>query len=845
MAQNLPHQLQAYQRLPHDAFWEVEVLLPLALAGSFSYSMPLEQGPALLPGQQVLVPFGQKKHYTGVVLACKQSHDTQRRRELRPITQVLSSQPVLHPSQLAFYQWLASYYLCQPGEVLKAALPAKLRLQSSYLVEASPKLLSADLSQYPLADNVYLLLEALQSHNQLSLPAAKDLLGLAEPKPKLRQLEAEGWLRLAESLPDAHGRRVRCLQLAPPYTDRTLLEAATEDPALRLTDKQQQLLQLVAQATWADKLLPEGEATEQLGLSRAVAKALIDKGLLQVLLIPHSQLQERSYTARQPELDLPKSHQQTLEESLKHFASNATQPLVLQPALEADRLALYMAWVQWALEDEKQVVLLLPELTLTEQIVAKLQAAFSEAVVLYSSRQTAAERARTWQAVLQGQASVVVGTRAALLLPFAQLGLIIVDQEHDDGFKQHDPAPRYHARDAAVAYSQQLGIPIVLSSSTPALETAFLLEQGKYTALPLPASHATTPPTLQLVDMRTESLARSGYGQYSEPLLGYLRKAVASRQQAILFKNRRGYAPTLVCTTCGYIPRCRNCDISLTYHKRADQLRCHYCGYTDPQTQPCSNCGAATLRPQGIGTEQLEEHLRKLMPEAAIERMDADTTRGKHRLGNLLAALEAGEVDILLGTQMVTKGLHNTRVSLAAVLNADQILSRPDFRAHEQAYQLIRQFSQRIHKPLGQPAGLPPGRLLVQTHRAEHPLFALIQQPYEHFYTWELPQRRATGYPPFTRLIRLELRHKQAAFLNEQAAAMGAILRQAYGKRVVGPTYPYIGRLRGWYRQQALLKLPRSAEGQRLKQQLPELIEDYYRQAGTRALRITIDVDPR
>ncbi len=811
-----------------------EVLLPLPLRGVYTYRLVGPYAHPVQVGARVQVPFGSKNHYAGVVVRL----DAEPVASAKAVEAVLDPGPALYPETLRFYFWLADYYAAAPGDVLKVALPTGLKLDNvRYLVAGQAAAPSAALPLEvtgPLND----LVAFLQQGHAVVEPELETLFPATTAQ---RQIEA--WVRAGQlawaTQAEARYRpkTLRGLALSPSVAEPGGLDHAFA--ALKRAPQQEALLLVVAEAYLAGHPLPEATALGRIGASPGVAAGLVGKGFVQRIALPVSRL-ATGQAATTPPPELTAAQQTALAALLAHLEGGTpTEPVLLHGVTGSGKTLLLQALAARTLAQGQQVLYLVPEIGLTAQAIERWRARFGALVGLAHSRLSEAERVETWQAVLRGDIRIVLGARSALLLPFAELGLILVDEAHDRSYKQAEPAPRYHARDAAVHLGQQLGIPVVLSTATPSLETYLAATEGRMGYVPLTERPFPGPmPSVELINMRQQQAERSSDGPFSAPLLDALRVVVASGQQALVLKNRRGFSPLVVCTTCGHVPHCPNCDISLTLHQAARELRCHYCGYRDTDPTTCTNCHHPTLRPEGMGTERIEELLRDRLPGARIGRMDLDTTRGKAGFERVIGQFARGELDVLVGTQMVTKGLDFGNVSLAAVLSADSLLHYPDFRATEHAYQLLTQFAGRAGRA-GQPS-----RLLIQTYQPEHPFWALLQAPYTVFAEAELHLRLALSYPPYSRLIQLELRHRDLGFLQTEALRLAALLRPWLGGSLMGPEAPAIARVKGYFRLRFLIRASAKQSGRGLKQRLEASLAAYRAQAPNQTVRTVVDVDP-
>jgi primosomal protein N' (replication factor Y) len=816
-----------------------DVFLPLQLPGTLTYVLPPDWADRVQPGLRVLAPVGKSKIYTGIVARVRPLAEVPlpERKSLRPLVELLDDYPVCTHAQLALWQWMAEYYCCTPGEVIRAALPAALKLDSDLVVEAAA---GVDLEDPRLTDTAYLILEAIQAQGSLTLTEAAEVLNLADARPRLKQLEEQGWVVLRPLVQERFvPKTLRVIVPAPAYAS----EAALND-ALNLLQKapsQERGLLQVAEGFLQRRLVLEATLKKTEGIGAGAVRALLLKGIVQVVEVPIDRAGTEPRASGSASATVFTSAQQRVwQQWQQHLATDPTKPFLLHGVTGSGKTHLYIEMIRQVMAQEQQALYLLPEISLTKQIIDRLRNAFGDDVGVYHSRFTDQERVEAWRNVLFRRYKVVVGARSSIFLPFTQFGLVVVDEEHDGSFKQAEPAPRYNARDVAVWYAHHLGIPIVLGSATPAIETYHSATVGKYALAQLPEpAVATVPNTLQVVDMAAEVKARTNEGEFSSVLVQALRETLARGEQAIVFKNRRGYSPFASCPNCGHVPHCIYCDIALTYHKQGHYLRCHYCGYTDNHLQKCQQCSHPELNFRGMGTERLEEHLQELLPDARIGRMDQDTTRGKVAFSRLIERFETQEIQVLVGTQMVTKGLDFERVTLAAVTDADRLLHWPDFRALENAYQLLRQFAGRAGR------STRPGKVVMQTYQPNHGIFQWLQQPYEQFCELQLRERTGPYYPPFGRLIRLEVRDRQPDYLHEQATLLAQLLREAFGNQVLGPEHPQVRRVRNQYRMFLLLKILPGQSPAKFKAELLRRVEYHRRQLPRKSLRVLVDVDPR
>ncbi|MDX2285613.1 MAG: primosomal protein N' [Bacteroidia bacterium] len=813
-----------------------EIILPLPVKSNFDYRIKHEDAQRAAPGMRVLVHFGKQKIYTGVIARLREAATgTPDPAKLKEVDELLDDAPSLYEAQLRLYDWMAFYYHCTPGEVLKAALPAGLKPESALRIEMTPQLAWEEL---PLDDREYLLLEALHIQPALTLQEVIPIWNIENPLPRLRTMAARGLIVLKQEVEERYKPKLKTfLRLSEACTSRERLAAAFD--SLSRAPHQETLLLHIAAEYQQGRIVPQTEALKQLDLGPGAVKALIDKGFIVAESVQTDRLELHGYPAARHPVTLTAGQEQALGQIRESFRAHPGRPVLLHGVTGSGKTHLYIELIREALAQGRQALYLLPEITLTKQIIDRVQGELGEAVGVYHSRFTDAERVEIWQHVRTRRYQVVIGVRSAVFLPFQDLGLILVDEEHDGSFKQHEPAPRYHARDTAIYYAGQWGCPIVLGSATPSMESYHNALRGKYTLVELPKrAVAATPPEIRLIDLRAERKAGRVQGIFSQPLEQAIRDTLARKEQVILFQNRRGYAPYLLCETCGYSPSCINCDISLTYHKQHQHLRCHYCGHTDYQVNACPECGNYTLRRAGIGTERIEEEVQTRFPEYQVRRMDLDTTRTKYGYQQLISSFEQRQTDILVGTQMVSKGLDFENVTLVGVILADHLLTYPDFRAYEQAYQLLTQVAGRSGRSTKR------GQVIIQTYMPDHLVLNAIERPYRHFYDSETPGRQANGYPPYTRLLRLELQHPEQAFIEAESQRLAALLRPLFGSNLLGPDYALVARVRNRYRMQILVKLRRDLPAAGWRQALQDAIAAYFEQAPLKTLRIVADVDP-
>lgn len=812
-----------------------DIILPLAVPGTFTYEVPEDMVARVHPGHRVVAAFGRgRKMYSGLVL--RTHGELPEGRIAKPILEVLDETPVATGEQLSLWQAIGDHYMCTLGEVMLAAMPGPLMLSSSTRLVAAPET-SPAWTGNPRRD---MLLDALQHRHELSLQEAGELMGVKDPMPVIKKLMETGALMLAEELKDTWTARTeRYVRLSESARGEEALHHWFD--ALERAPKQLHLLMRYIELSRClsddprevkrDTLLKRSDA------SAAELKRLCGKGVFVIEERPAGVPSEEA--ARKPAPVLSEAQAKALQAVRTAFADKPT--VLLHGVTASGKTELYMELIAEVVRRGDHVLYLLPEIALTTQIIARMRARFGERVAVFHSRLSQRERTELWMRMLRepGTHPVVVGARSALFLPFGSLGLVIVDEEHDPSYKQHDPAPRYNARDMALVLAGLHGAKVLLGSATPSMESLYNARTGKYGFAPLLVRYGDAAlPTIVKVDVADLQRRKRMRGNFSDTLITGIEEALARKEQVIIFQNRRGYVPAWQCETCGWVPECDHCDVSLTYHKRDHGLRCHYCGrrYTPPTS--CAACGSNRLRMVGLGTEKVEEELALLLPEARVARMDQDTTRGKHGFERLLARFGEGAIDILVGTQMVTKGLDFDQVTVVGILSADNLMRFPDLRAHERAFQLMAQVAGRSGRKRD------PGTVYIQGRDIHHPLIELVaQHDVEGMYARELPLRQAHGYPPFSRMVRIVLKHKNEARVQASADVLAEALRGKLGDRVLGPEPPTVARVRDKHLRVLLLKLERGhyrAE----KNFLRDVIDRIFAEAPHRSVQLHVDVDP-
>lgn len=812
----------------------VELILPVAVPGVFTYFVPPELEGRVGVGRRVVAPFGQgRKLWSGIVR--RMGVPDPGLKQVRTVLSVLDDTPIVTAIQLDFWDLISRHYMCTLGEVMLAALPGALVLSSETRIVA----VGGDRPAWSGDARQDLLLDALEQRHELSLVDAGELLGLKDPMPVIKRMLEQGTLMVAEEIGEKFTPRMdRFVRLKEASSGEAALHAWFDQLA-----KAPRLLALLMKYVEMSNCLgddPREVKREVLlrssGATAAHLNKLIERELFEVYERPAGAPPAGTSTGTK---DLSGPQREALEQLRTGLVK---KPVCLLHGVTASgKTELYMELIAGEIAAGRRTLYLLPEIALTTQVIGRLRARFGDRVGVFHSRLSPRARTELWLSMLRDPDAfpLVVGARSALMLPFNDLGLVVVDEEHDPSYKQHEPAPRYHARDMAIVLAGLHGARTVLGSATPSMESFFNARQGRYGLAELLVRHGgAVLPVVERVDIADEAKRKRMRGHFSDTMLKGIGAAIARKEQVIIFQNRRGYVPVWQCETCGWIPECEHCDVSLTYHKQQHGLRCHYCGRTYPPPSKCAACGGGRLRMIGFGTEKIEEDLALLLPEARIARMDQDSTRGRHAFERILTRFGEGDIDILVGTQMVTKGLDFDTVTVVGIVNADQMLRFPDFRAHERAFQMMAQVAGRSGRKRD------PGTVYIQGRDIHHPIIGLVTaHDVKGMYDRELEHRRGHGYPPFTRLVRLTLKHRSEDRVVATAGSLGAVLRSRLGDRILGPEAPSVARVRDMHLRAILVKLDRNAY-RTGKEILREAIDQVFARPEHRAIRLVIDVDP-
>ncbi len=816
-----------------------EVLLPVPVPGTFTYRVPYALNDAIRVGQRVAVPFGKTKILSGLVVSITEDVP---KVEVKYLTDLLDDEPIVNAGQLQFWDWVKDYYLCHKGEVMQAALPSALKLSSESKVTLSPDFL---LDSMALNDYEYLIVEALQIQPKIAISEVSKIIGFKKVMPLVRTMMEKGILVMEEELNEKYKARYeRFVRLAGTYRDETLLQELMDGLTKRAYKQLEVLLAYLTLGGDCDNDLKAADLLKKANATSAVLKAMVEKGIFEVYERQVSRLKDFKAQVSTESIQLTEAQQKAFGEIHKGF--DGGQPVLLHGVTSSGKTEIYIKLIQEALNEGKQVLYLLPEIALTAQIINRLRQYFGERLGVYHSRYGANERVEVWQQVNDfarnhgTQRQVIIGSRSAIFLPYSDLGLIIVDEEHDSSFKQTDPAPRYNARDAAIVLGSMHNARVLLGSATPSYESYYNALEGRYRLVELTERYGGVQmPEIILSDMRVERRRKTIQADFGSTLLDAVRGTLEEHNQAILFQNRRGFSLRVECDDCHYVPQCINCDVSLIYHKQQNVLRCHYCGYTASVPAECPQCHSTNIKMHGFGTEKVEEDLKLILPEAKVARLDLDTTRSKTDYQGILEAFQEKETDVLVGTRMVTKGLDFDSVKVVGILNADNMLSFPDFRAHERSFQLMAQVAGRAGRKGKQ------GQVIIQTYEPSHPVLQdVLRNDFRGLYDKQMATRRQFGYPPFYRLVMIRLKHKDFQKLNPAAAELSSMLRPIFKQDLLGPEYPMVSRVKNLYIKQMLVKFNREYSARQVKELIINKIHQFQLLPEYKSVIVQIDVDP-
>lgn len=817
-----------------------EVILPLPLYSTFTYSIPAEMGGDVGIGSRVLVQFGTRKFYTGIVAALRP--DKPGDYDIKPLSALLDPRPIVNRTQLKLWDWISDYYLCSPGDVYKAAVPTGLKPESTTVVSLNP---DADLTEYEgaISEREAEVIQLIESEKKLSIAEIQKATKYPNVTSLLRPLLENGIVEISEKIVDKYRPKFqRMVRLLAPAGDHEALHELMNQTS-RSKRQEKALIAYLDLSQWLSptdkpKEVKRETLLEKSGITPGILKSMVDKGIFEIYkkCINRFKDSDSVTTKLSPLSDI---QLQAYLEIIKQFSDKGT--VLLHGITGSGKTEIYSHLIHDVLESGKSVLFLVPEISLTTQLTDRLRKIFGDRLLVYHSKFSDSERVDVWNRVLNSTSpQLVLGARSSVFLPFSGLGLIIVDEEHEASYKQYDPAPRYNARDTAIMLAAMTGAKTLLGSATPAIDTYFKAQSGKYGLVSLTERYeGATLPDVEIADMRDQRKRKLNRGVFSSTLKSATDSALGAGRQALLFQNRRGFAPYVVCRNCGWTPRCANCDVSLVYHKYSDLLRCHYCGYSIPRPALCPACEENSVEVFGYGTERIAEETHETFPAARVARMDLDTTRNKDSYQEIIEDFSSHTTDILVGTQMLSKGLDFKDVTVVGVLNADSLLNFPDFRCNERAFNMLEQVAGRAGRRTDK------GVVVIQTTDPENPILDFVRShDYQAFYEREIESRKKLMYPPFSRIINVYIKNKDAAAADGASYLYAEALRRIFGPRVLGPEKPFVSRVAGWYLQSIMLKIEASASMKKVKHALRALYESLARDKRIKSSIIYYDVDP-
>jgi len=805
--------------------------LPIPLQKQFTYEVSRAEADFLSPGMRVAVPFGKSKIFTALVYEKHNKPPTAY--EAKEIHQILDESPLITEPQLKFWEWISAYYMCSLGEVMRASLPSFFLLESETVIRRNDQ----TFPNTELSEDERAIFSAVQHQNAIKIDDVVGILSRQNVLPVINNLLKKGLIYVQEEIFELYKPKLeKYIQLNDMYKNPEALQSLMEE-LKRAKRKSEAVLGYFSVKKHKDHLKLK-EYKEATGISATIIKSLTDTGVFEI----YTKAVDRNIydKGELPLKELNGLQQEALVQVQEAFSKH--EVTLLHGITSSGKTEIYSKLIAQTLSAGKQVLYLLPEIALTTQIIGRLQKHFGNQMAVYHSRFSVNERVEVWNNVLGNteKAQLVLGARSAVLLPFSKLGLIIVDEEHETSYKQYDPAPRYHARDASIVLAKIHQAKNLLGSATPSIESYYNAKHNKYGLVELNKRFGDSQlPDIELTDIKDKHKRKQMQGHFSDSLMEQIQESLTLKEQVILFQNRRGYSPVVECRSCGNSPQCPHCDVSLTYHMYNTQLRCHYCGYHQPLPVTCPSCGNPGLETKGFGTEQIETEISELFPNSRVARLDLDTTRGKHGFYKIITAFEDREIDILVGTQMLSKGLDFDHVSLVGIMNADNMLNFPDFRAHERSFQLMTQVAGRAGRTNKR------GKVIIQTFNPCHQILQQISvYDYLGMYRDQINERNQFQYPPFVRMIKISLKHKDQYLVNKASEWLALSLRNNFGTLVLGPANPMIARIRNLYIKNILIKLPKDAPLAGSKDLIQRIRNSFESIAEFRPVRFIIDVDP-
>lgn len=811
----------------------------MPLPRTFTYAVPEKLESGIQRGSRVLVPFGRKKFYTGIVVGTHENAPTEF--EAKEIADLLDNTPIVKYPQLKLWNWVADYYLCSIGEVMKAALPAGLKVESETALRINPDY--EESSDGELNERERIILDYISSRDKVLVNEISKATGFKNVESTVNSLIEKDAVFVSENVITTYRpKTVTCIDFAcdaddneTPKTYFDLVRGAKKQEKILLAffDLSHRLQRGKHQEVYKDDLLKRADATQ------VILKAMEKKGIFRIYKKSINRFPiPTTVSASLPNLSLAQdvAYHAIFDSFKQHDIT------LLRGITASGKTEIYINIIQQYLQAGKQILYLVPEIALTTQLTKRLGNAFGDILIIYHSKFSDNERVDVWKRLLSSERPyIIIGARSSVFLPFSNLGLVIVDEEHEASFKQYDPAPRYNARNVAMILARMHGAKTLLGSATPSIETYYNATTGKYGLVELTERYGDAGlPNVQIVDMKSERKKKLVTGPFSSILLGHVKKSLAEGFQSILFQNRRGYSPCIECSECAWIPKCTNCDVSLTYHKHNNMLICHHCGFSLPLPQLCPSCGQPSIKIIGYGTERIEDDIESYLPDAKVLRMDLDTTRNKNSYEEIINKFSSGQAQVLVGTQMVTKGLDFARVKVVGVINADSMINFPNFRANERAFNMLEQVAGRAGRKS------EDGIVVIQTSNPDNPIIIdVINHDYLSHYNREIEERQQFAYPPFTKIINIFIKHRDSDSVMELSVRYSMMLRQVFGKRVLGPESPIVSRIQNLYIKQITLKMENSASMPKVKAILRDIYENMINaDSRMKSAILYYDVDP-
>jgi primosomal protein N' (replication factor Y) len=815
-----------------------DVLLPVPIHQVFTYRIPFELNDSLTFGLRVIVPFGKSKLITGIVTEVHER--IPEAYQAKYIEYVLDENPIITKKQFQFWTWISQYYMAPLGDVMNASLPANLKLSSETKIVLHPDFENNQV----LDEREQMVVDSLHTNEQMDLKELSTLLAIKTIQPLIKKLIDKQIVLSFEALNERFSpKTVLCYSLTETFLDGSLLTSFIADLERKSTAKKQvdALLLILNEGNYRDnEIQPVLKKTiVDQGASLSALQTLEKNGVIESMRIEVTRLKGYAQDIKEKK-DLTEAQKDALQKVKDSQEKNIVT--LLHGVTGSGKTELYVELIEEQLAKGKQVLFLIPEIALTTQLIERLSAYFGDQIGVYHSKFNQNERVEIWNTVLANDPTkfrLIIGARSSIFLPFQELGLIIVDEEHENTFKQTDPSPRYNARDASIVLAHLHNGKVLLGTATPSIESYFNAKSGKYGLVELSERYlGLQMPEILCANLRSEKKNQSMQSHFSGLLMQNIQDALTRDEQVILFQNRRGYTPLWSCEVCAWTPRCKNCDVSLTYHKQTNTLKCHYCGHITPPVGSCGACGSNRLKMIGFGTEKIEDELSLLLPNVVIRRLDLDSTRSKNAYETILNEFENRQIHILVGTQMITKGLDFDNVGLVGVLDADMLLNRPDYRAFERAFQLMVQVAGRAGRKNKK------GKVIIQTSNPDHWVLERVKEhDYSGFYETEIQERKLFFYPPFYKIIDLTLRNTDELKVNMAAQNMVEKLRPVFKERVVGPEFPLIKRIQNFYIKEIKIKIEKDAPERKVKEKLQEIITLFYADPTNKSTRLSIDVD--